>query len=167
MKPESCCLDGFPDNTTIGNPGVVSVCLAGIGALWGCEQINLVAVQVIDVTACSMGLVSGLLTESRPPLGVAYAVWYPQQVRLDSNVEGSCLLCCFLWARVNMLAISLKSRVAAESRSHPASFPCQVLSPISWGEGSGSPAVTSSWAHFQSAVRTKKEHGPQRTWTTA
>lgn len=27
-------------------------------------------------------------------------------------------------------------------------------------EGSGSPAVTSRWAHFQSAVRMKKEHGP-------
>lgn len=109
---------------------------------------------------CSMGLVSGLLTEFRPLLGVAYAVWYPQQVRFDSNMKDSCLLCCFLWARVSMLAILLKSRVVTEPRSHPASFPHQVLSPISWGEGSGSPAVTSRWAHFQSAVRTKKEHGP-------
>lgn len=55
------------------------LCLAGIQALWGCEQINLVAVQVIDVTAGSMGLVSVLLTKSRPLLGVAYAVWYPSK----------------------------------------------------------------------------------------
>lgn len=121
----------LPDNTTIGIPGAVSVCLAGIQALWGCEQINLVTVQVIDMTAGSMGLVSVLLTKSRPLLGVAYAVWYPQQVRLESNMKDSCLLCCFLWARVSMLAILLKSRVVTEPRSHPAPFPHQVLSTIS------------------------------------
>lgn len=75
LKLESFSLDVLPDNTTTANPGAVSVCLAGIQALWGCEQINLVAVQVIDVTAGSMGLVSVLLTKSRPLLGVAYAVW--------------------------------------------------------------------------------------------